>query len=236
MNAGSAPGHPWGAVLVHGLWHGGWAWDPVRQRLESAGIATAVVELPMTDLAADVAATRRVLTGFDHPAVLVGHSYGGAVITAAGAHPRVAHLVYLAAFQLAQGESIGRTLPDLQIPPTHLVDALRFSPDGDQVTLDPALARNLLYNDADDQLAAGALARLRPVGRGVFRGVPETIAWQHLPSTYVVCSRDQTVNPDLERAMAARATVRHEWPCGHSPALTRPDAVAELITTLAVPR
>jgi len=226
--------HPLGAVLVHGLWHGRWAWDQVRHRLDLAGIATAVVELPMTELARDVAATNRVLDQFDRPAILVGHSYGGAVITAAGAHPTVTHLVYLAAFQLADGESVGRTLPGLDIPPTRLGDALRFSPDGDQVTLDPALAREILYSDADAETAAAAVARLRPVTRNVFGGVPEVIAWRQVPSTYVVCTKDQAVNPDLQSAMATRAAFRHDWPCGHSPALTCPDAVAELITTLAI--
>ncbi|HEX2810916.1 MAG TPA: alpha/beta fold hydrolase, partial [Kineosporiaceae bacterium] len=129
MTTPSRPGHPLGAVLVHGLWHGGWAWDQVRHRLDLAGIATATVELPLTDLARDVAATNRALAQFDRPTILVGHSYGGAVITAAGEHPTVTHLAYLAAFQLADGESVGRTLPGLDIPPTRLGDALRFSPE-----------------------------------------------------------------------------------------------------------
>jgi predicted alpha/beta hydrolase len=92
-------------------------WEAVRRRLGQAGITSSVVELPMTDLAADVAATQRVLAGLDAPVVSVGHSYGGAVITEAGAHPQVAHLLYLAAFPLSDGESVGRTLPDLDVPP-----------------------------------------------------------------------------------------------------------------------
>jgi hypothetical protein len=90
-----------------------------------------------------------------------------------------------------------------------------------------------LYSDADDETAAAAIARLRPVMRNVFGGVPEVIAWRQVLSTYVVCTEDQAVNPDLQRAMALRATFRHEWPCAHSPALTQPDAVADLIATLA---
>jgi pimeloyl-ACP methyl ester carboxylesterase len=221
------------AVLVHGLWHGGWVWDVVRQRLEAAGIVTAAVELPLQDLASDVAAVRGVLDGVGRRAVLVGHSYGGAVITAAGTHPHVAHLLYLAAFQLTDGESVGRTLPDLDLPPTRLGEALRFSADGDQVSLDPALATQLMYGDAEPAAAAAAIARLRPVHRAVFAGVPEAIAWRQVPSTYLICADDLAVSPDLERAMAARATHRLEWPGGHSVAVTRPDAVAELITALA---
>ena len=92
----------------------------MRRDLDRAGVANAVVELPMSDLAADIAATSRVIDEFDRATVLVGHSYGGAVITDAGTHPHVAHLLYLAAYQLAEGESVGRTLPDLGIPPTRL--------------------------------------------------------------------------------------------------------------------
>ena len=222
-----------GAILVHGLWHGGWVWDAVRRRLDRVGIANRVVDLPMTDLAADIAATTRVIDEFDRRCVLIGHSYGGAVITGAGVHRQVAHLLYLAAFQLAEGESVGRACPDLGIPPTRLGDAMRFSDDGQIVTLDPGLAAELLYEDATADAVAAAVSRLRPVRRAVFRGVPEQIAWRSRPSTYVVCADDRAVNPDLERAMAGRATTRHDWAGGHSPMVTRPEAVAALIVSIA---
>jgi pimeloyl-ACP methyl ester carboxylesterase len=221
-----------GVVLVHGLWHGGWAWDGVRARLDDAGIVSAAVELPLTSLAEDIAATRAVLDGFDRPAVLVGHSYGGAVVTGAGDHPHVVHLLYLAAFQLADGESVGRTLPERDFAPTRLAAAFQVSEDGRLISLDPAKAAGVMYPDAPADVAAAAVARLRPVHRAVFRGVPDVIGWRTTPSTYVVCADDTAVNPDLERAMAQRATFRLEWPGGHSPATTRPDAVAELITSL----
>lgn len=222
-----------GAVLVHGLWHGGWTWDGVRARLDAAGVPSAAVELPLTSLEDDVAATLATLDQFGGPAVLVGHSYGGAVITAAGEHPQVRHLFYLAAFALAEGESVGRALPDLDLPPTGLGEALRFSADGQQVSVDPALATGVFYADAPADAAAAAVARLRPVHRSVFRGVPATIGWRRTPSTYVVCADDRAVHPDLQRAMAERATTRLEWPGGHSPALTRPAEVATLIGELA---
>jgi pimeloyl-ACP methyl ester carboxylesterase len=221
-----------GAVLVHGLWHGAWAWDAVRARLEAAGVPSAAVELPMTGLEDDVAATVAELDRFGKPAVLVGHSYGGAVVTAAGEHPRVRHLLYLAAFALAEGESVGRALPDRDIPPTGLGEALRFSGEGQQVSLDPGLAVDLFYADAPAVAASAAVARLRPVHRSVFRGVPATIAWRRTPSTYVVCADDRVVHPELQRAMAERATTRLEWPGSHSPALSRPAEVADLIASL----
>jgi pimeloyl-ACP methyl ester carboxylesterase len=110
---------------------------------------------------------------------------------------------------------------------------MRFSGDGQQVSIDPALATDLFYADAPAVAAAAAVARLRSVHRSVFRGVPATIGWRHRPSTYVVCADDRAVHPDRQRAMARRATTRLEWPCSHSPALTRPAEVAALIVSLA---
>ncbi len=224
-----------GVVLVHGLWHGGWVWDGVREHLSTAGISSLAVELPMTSLQADVDATVAALDGFDRPTVLVGHSYGGAVITAAGTHPRVEHLVYLAAFQLDVGESVSRTLPELDIPGTGLGAALRLCPSNDLVTLDPERAVQVMYADATSAVAAAAVARLSPVNRAVFRGVPTAFAWRHKPSTYVVCTEDRAVHPDLQRAMADRATHRRELRCGHSAAAVQPREVAELIESIATP-
>jgi pimeloyl-ACP methyl ester carboxylesterase len=216
-----------GAVLVHGLWHGAWCWDGVRTALAARGVDSLAVELPLTDLAADTAATVQALDRFGRPAVLVGHSYGGAVVTGAGTHPLVRELVYVAAFQLDDGESVSRTRPGRELPDTRLAEAMRVG--GDEIGLDPELGRVLLYGDAAPDVAADAIARLRPVHRMLFRGVPEQIAWRTVPSTYVVCAADEVVHPQLQRAMAERATRTVEWPCGHSPAATRPDVVADLV-------
>jgi pimeloyl-ACP methyl ester carboxylesterase len=216
-----------GVVLVHGLWHGAWTWDAVRQRLDGQGISSVAVELPLTSLDDDVAATAASLAAFDRPAVLVGHSYGGAVVTAAGVYPSVRQLVYLAGFQLDVGESVSRVLPDRELPETRLPEALRI--DGNLVELDPVLGAELLYHDADADTAAAAMARVRPVQRSVFRGIPPAIAWHSVPSTYAVSTDDRVVHPQLQRAMAERASRVVEWAGGHSAPLVRADDVTALI-------
>jgi pimeloyl-ACP methyl ester carboxylesterase len=218
-----------GAVLVHGLWHGAWCWDAVRAGLDARGIASVAVELPLTDLAADTRATLGALDRFGRPAVLVGHSYGGAVVTGAGVHPLVRELVYVTAFQLDEGESVSRTRSGEGLPDTRLAEAMRVEQATGEVTVEPTLGAQLLYGDAPPEVATAAMARLRPVSRMLFRGVPDAIAWRTVPSTYVVCTADQAVHPERQRAMAASATRIVEWPCGHSPAATRPEAVADLI-------
>lgn len=220
-------------VLVHGLWHGPWAWSAVRQQLTEAGVSSTAVHLPMSCLADDVAAVRTTLDRLSAPAVLIGHSYGGAVVTASGTHAAVRRLGYLAAFQLAEGESISRTLPELGIVDTELAAALRFSDDGSQVCIDPAGARRLMYHDVDPVVTENAIGRLRPVSRSLFRAVPDVIAWRSRSSSYLICSADRTVHPDLQRAMAARSTDHAELACGHNAPMARPREVARWILRIA---
>jgi pimeloyl-ACP methyl ester carboxylesterase len=236
-------------VLVHGAWHGAWCWDLVRGHLESAGVEVVAVDLPghgashepLADLHGDAAAVRSTLDSLDGPAVLVGHSYGGAVITEAGAHDRVAHLVYIAAFNLADGECVGDAAaaealasrldhsgrPDLGA-------ALTSDDGGVSTTFDAGLARQVFYNDCDPELAAWATARLGRQRMANFSDQPVAIAWQHLPSTYLICSDDNTVHPDLQRLLARRATTSSEWTSGHSPFLSHPLLLSELLHDIAM--
>jgi len=183
----------------------------------------------MTALGDDVAAVRRALDLVRGPVVLVGHSYGGAVITVAGAHSAVRRLVYVAGFQLDVGESISRVLPESGIQATRLGAALRFSEDARQVGVDPVMARELLYGQAPTAEADAAIAQMRPVPRALFGSRVDRVAWRTVPSTYAVCAQDLTVAPQLQRAMAQRATDSLEWASDHSPLMSHPDLVAALL-------
>ncbi|HTZ08655.1 MAG TPA: alpha/beta hydrolase [Acidimicrobiales bacterium] len=234
-------------VLVHGAWHGAWCWEPVLGGLADAGVPVRVVELPghgddpgpLGDLHGDAAAVRRVLDTVGGPVVLVGHSYGGVVVTEAGDHPAVVHLAYLAAFNLDAGESaMGAAAALTQaaaIDHSGRPDALAWlalADDGTS-TVDPEGARVLFYQDCPPDLADWAVARLGPQPMVTLTQEPAAVAWRHRPSTYAVCTEDNIVHPDLQRVLARRADRVVEWPTGHSPFLARPDLVVGLLAALA---
>ncbi len=236
-------------VLVHGAWHGAWCWDLVRDRLESAGLDVVAVDLPghgasrepLADLHGDAAAVTSVLDTLDGPAVLVGHSYGGAVVTEAGAHDHVAHVVYIAAFNLALGECVGRAAADEATAARldhsgrpDLGTVLTRNGSGESTTVIAELAAPLFYNDCTAETASWAIAQLGPQRMANFSDRPSAIAWQHRPSTYVICGDDNTVHPGLQRILARRATTAIEWPTGHSPFLSQPQLVSELLHDIAI--
>jgi pimeloyl-ACP methyl ester carboxylesterase len=219
-------------VLVHGAWADGSSWAGVAQRLQAAGYHVTAPQLPETSLADDVARVRHVLKRQDGPTVVAGHSYGGQVITALGADaPNAVGLVYIAAFGLDQGESIGQLLT--QGPPTpalaHLdIDDLGFAwlPEDDFVAhfagdIDPATAH--VMHAVQQPLAASTL--------GDVMGVP---AWKSLPTWYLVAANDEAIPPDAERQFAARmGATTVEVASGHVAMVSHPDDVAALIITAA---
>jgi len=216
------------AVFVHGLWQGAWVWDEARAELAERGVDSQAVELPLTTLADDVAALGAVLDRISGEVVLIGHSYGGVVITAVQ-RPNLRHLIYLTAYQVDEGESMAKVFPDLELPPPALGPAIQRDKETGLSTLDPAIARDVLYNGVPDDVADAALARLRPSALGLFRESPATVAWRTVPSTYVVCAEDRALVAPLQRAMAARASATLEWPVGHSPAAACPRDIADLV-------
>jgi pimeloyl-ACP methyl ester carboxylesterase len=234
-------------VLVHGAWHGAWCFEPVMERLTDAGIDAIAVDLPghgadpgpLGDLHTDSARVREVLDSIDGDCVLLGHSYGGAVITEAGVHRSVRHLVYLTAFALDAGESCMSAAVDESAEldlsyegKPNLVDAFVWNDDG-TVSITPDGAAACLFQDCDAETTAWAIARLGPQPGVTFGDIPTAVAWRERPSTYVVCTDDMGVHPDLQRAMAKRCNETVEWPTSHSPFLSAPDRVADLAADLA---
>jgi len=221
-------------VLVHGAWHGPWCWDGVVAELQRLGVRATAVELPFGGVAADAAVARAAIEAAGPGSVVVGHSYGGSVISdAAAGLPTVARLIYLAAFLTEPDENT------LALITGKLAESIVVDDRG--ITVDPAAAAGVFYGDADPDTAAAMIARLRPMpisaieppdtqGQGV---EAPTSAWRSVPATYVVCTNDQAIPVEAQRTMAARAEEVVEWPTDHSPFVTRPAAVAELICRYA---
>ncbi len=176
---------------------------------------------------------------WQHPVVLVGHSYGGAVICEAGDHPSVGHLVFLCAMALDEGESCMAAavdMPDVagishEGRPDH-GSGLIISDDG-FITMEPSLAAAALFNQCDADTASWAQSRLGRQPLVTLQQSPESVSWRLRPSTYVVCTDDQIVHPELQRLMAKRCAGRTvEWDSDHSPFLSHPDLVVDLLAEL----
>ena len=218
-------------LLVHGAWHGAWCWEPVMEHLTDAR----AIDLPSDHRAGagfddDVAAVRSALDEMQAPVTLVGHSYGGAVISEAGNHPSVGRLVFLAAFALDAGETLMANASAQDpvasaAPPTALNAAMRI--EGDQVLVDPEGARLAFYADCETQ----PVDRLRPHAMGAFTVPVTSPAWKRSPSTYVLCTQDQAIHPDVQRFLARRCTTTVELDASHSPMLSMPARVAEVVRT-----
>jgi pimeloyl-ACP methyl ester carboxylesterase len=221
-------------VFVHGAWHGAWCWDRVVPLLHARGVETLALDLPSVaeparaDLSDDSATLRQALDGLARPAIVVGHSYGGMVISEGAAdHPMVKRLVYLTAFVPDIGESVNQLTA--QLPNPDLMRAIKFGTG--RSALDPAIAGEVFYNDCDADTVAWALTQLRPMrmsGAGA-----TAAAWRTLPSTYVVCKQDRAILPELQRKMATRTGDVVEWDTSHSPFASRPELVADLCERFA---
>ena len=233
------------AVLVHGAWHGAWCFDRELPFLRAAGVPVVAIDLPghgrdrgpFTDLHGDAARVRAVLDGIEGEVVLLGHSYGGAVITEAGVHPAVRHLVYVCALTLDSGESCGAAAVEETETLSHegrpsLADGWVTHADG-TTTLTPLGAASCLYNDCDADTVEWAVAHLGPQPMANLGQAPSAVAWRYRPSTYVICSGDQAVHPGLQRVLADRCTHSRVWPSGHSPFASRPGLVSALLDELA---
>src|SRR5437588_6098714 len=218
-------------VLVHGGFVDGSGWESVYQILKEDGYNVSIVQNPTISLEDDVAVTRRILAAQDGPAILVGHSYGGAVITEAGNHPKVAGLVYITAFAPDKGESVATLIKDP--PPGAPVPPIQPAQDG-YLFLDKAKFHASFAADVDADKAAFMADSQVPWGVAALSGSITEPAWKTKPSWYLVTTEDKMIPPPAQRFMSKRAgSTVTEVQGSHAVYLSKPAAVAALIERAA---
>jgi pimeloyl-ACP methyl ester carboxylesterase len=218
-------------VLVHGAWADGSSWSKIIPLLEAKGLHVVCVQNPLTSLADDVAATKRIIDAQDGPVLLVGHSYGGAVITEAGNNAKVAALVYVAAFAPDAGESAG----SLGKPygPTPGVGELRPLEDGFLV-LTPKGVLEDFAPDLPLSERTTLVATQAPTQGAALGATITTAAWRSKPSWFVVAANDRMISPEQERVTAKRMNAQVlTLPSSHVPMLSKPREVADFISDAA---
>ena len=218
-------------LLIHGGFVDGSGWQGVYELLKSDGYNVSIVQNPTTSLADDVAVTSRMLAAQDGPAILVGHSYGGVVITEAGNDPKVAGLVYIAAFAPDKGESVSALIKDP--PPGAPVPPILPPKDG-FLLLDQTKFRASFAADVSADAAAFMADSQVPWGLEALNGAVTDPAWKTKPSWYLVATDDKMIPPDAQRAMSKRAGATVvEAKGSHAVYVSQPRAVADLIAKAA---
>jgi pimeloyl-ACP methyl ester carboxylesterase len=230
MSQSQASGDP-AIVLVHGAFADGSGWEGVYRILRKDGYPVSVVQNPTESLTGDVATTKRAISAQDRPVILVGHSYGGMVITEAGNEPNVVGLVYVNAFAPDAGESVASIIQD---PPPDAPVAPLLPPRDGFITLDKAKFPAAFAGDVDAERAAFMADSQVPWG---VQAVGETVtepAWKTRPSWYLSATADQIIPPPLQRHMYERAgSTVVEVEGSHAVYVSRPDAVAAVIERAA---
>lgn len=221
-------------VLVHGAWHGSWCWQPVQRQLLRQGVTSEAVDLPGPGrapgdcgLRGQAAWLRRLVATIDREVVLVGHSYGGQVVSEASAGlSNVVGLVYVAAFLARAGEScrdIDQSGPTPSRPP-----AREITEDGRVLlALDASMAVEAFYDDCLADVAARACERLTPEVPATVRAPLVHEGWRDHPTRYVVCARDKVLHPSIQERLAKRADTSSRLASGHTPMLSMPTAMAD---------
>ena len=218
-------------VLVHGGFVDGSGWEDVYKILKKNGYTVSIVQNPTISLEDDVAVTRRVLATQSGPVILVGHSYGGAVITEAGNDPKVAGLVYITAFAPDKGESVSTLIKDS--PPGASVPPILPPVDG-FLFLDKAKFFAAFAADVDAEKAAFMADSQVPWGVGALSGTISEAAWKTKPSWYLVATQDKMIPPPAQRFMSKRAgSTVNEVAGSHAIYVSQPNAVAKLIENAA---
>lgn len=224
-------------VLVHGAFADGSSWAGVVRELQARGVRVRVAANELRGGASDGERLAALVRGIDGPVVLAGHSYGGVVITEAAARAEnVTGLVYVTAFALEEGEAplellgrfpaneLGSALVAQELPGTEGTETW--------LSLDPAKFHRIFAADVAPEQTRIAAVSQRPINAAAFEEKAGTAAWKTLPSWYLVAAADESIHPEAQRAMAERsASVIVETAASHSVAVSRPDAVAEIIVS-----
>ena len=232
--------------FVHGalVFDGAWWWHRMVEPLAALGLGSRAVELPscvappgasggtVGDMYADAEAVRAALDEEDEPVVVVGHSYGGMVMTdAAAGHGNVKHLVYVTSVMPELGETMaslgGSRAPGPWMDPR---------PEDGTIGIRAELTPDAFMQDCDEAAVAGALERLTRQPLSVFGQPPRAVAWREKPSTYVVCAEDRATLPGAQRGYAGRSDRVVEVPTGHHPMLSQPESLARVIAEAAASR
>jgi pimeloyl-ACP methyl ester carboxylesterase len=218
-------------VLVHGGFVDGAGWEGVYKILKRDGYNVSIVQNPTISLEGDVAATKLILAAQDAPAILVGHSYGGAIITEAGNDPKVAKLVYIAAFAPDEGESVNTLIKDP--PPGAPVPPILPPRDG-YLFLDKTKFPASFAGDVETDKAAFMADSQVPWGVDALGGTIKQAAWRTKPSWYLVTTEDKMIPPPAQRFMAKRAgSTVVEVKGSHAIYVSQPETVAKLIEQAA---
>jgi len=218
-------------VLVHGAFVDGSGWEGVYKILRKEGYPVSIVQNPTETLAGDVAAAKRVIAQQTLPVLLVGHSYGGVVITEAGNDPKVAGLVYIAAFAPDKGESVGALIKD---PPPGAPVPPFLPPQDGHISLDKAKFAASFAADIDPEAAAFLADSQVPWGIAATDAAITEAAWRNKPSWYMVANGDRMIPPPAQRLMSKRAGATVvEVDASHSVFISKPEAVASLIDQAA---
>jgi pimeloyl-ACP methyl ester carboxylesterase len=218
-------------VLVHGAWADGSSWSKIIPLLQAKGLHVVAVANPLTSIADDVAATNRIINAQDGPVLLGGHSYGGAVITEAGNNPKVAGLVYVAAFAPDEGETLGGLAQNF--PPSPLFSELQPLEDG-YLLLTPKGVREDFAQDLSPAEKSLIIAT-QAATNGALLSTPITkAAWHSKPSWFVIASNDRAISPEQEISTAKRMGSKTlTLATSHLPMLSQPEKVADFMIEAA---
>jgi len=214
-------------VLVHGAFADGSSWSKVIPLLQKKGLHVTAVSNPLTSFADDVAATKRAIATQDGPVILVGHSYGGVVITEAGDDPRVAGLVYVAAYAPNAGQSIGEMGTEFPKP----LGLTKLVPQGDGfLMLSPEGIETAFAQDLPKKEQVLLIATQAQTSGSIIGAKPTTAAWKNKPNWYIVSTNDHMIAPNHERSMAKQINAKTtELASSHVPMLSHPKEVATVI-------